>query len=77
MTAITNAFNLLDNMDGLSGGVAAVAALFFLVLGAGFFLDGYRLLLSGNSTFQAAGYADVNARLFRQGWYLGCRSSAR
>ncbi|MCA1553263.1 MAG: undecaprenyl/decaprenyl-phosphate alpha-N-acetylglucosaminyl 1-phosphate transferase, partial [Chloroflexi bacterium] len=29
---ITNAFNLLDNMDGLSGGVSAVAALFFLVL---------------------------------------------
>jgi UDP-GlcNAc:undecaprenyl-phosphate GlcNAc-1-phosphate transferase len=29
---ITNAFNLLDNMDGLSGGVSAVAALFFMVL---------------------------------------------
>ncbi len=29
---ITNAFNLLDNMDGLSGGVGAVAALFFMVL---------------------------------------------
>jgi UDP-GlcNAc:undecaprenyl-phosphate GlcNAc-1-phosphate transferase len=29
---ITNAFNLLDNMDGLSGGVSAVGALFFLVL---------------------------------------------
>jgi UDP-GlcNAc:undecaprenyl-phosphate GlcNAc-1-phosphate transferase len=32
IVGITNAFNLLDNMDGLSGGVAAVAALFFLVL---------------------------------------------
>ena len=31
---ITNAFNLLDNMDGLSGGVSAVASLFFLVLAA-------------------------------------------
>ncbi|MDP2727078.1 MAG: MraY family glycosyltransferase, partial [Dehalococcoidia bacterium] len=30
--AITNSLNLLDNMDGLSGGVAAVAAAFFLVL---------------------------------------------
>lgn len=29
---ITNALNLLDNMDGLSGGVAAIAAGFFLLL---------------------------------------------
>jgi UDP-GlcNAc:undecaprenyl-phosphate GlcNAc-1-phosphate transferase len=31
---ITNAMNLLDNMDGLSGGVGAVAAGFFLLLAA-------------------------------------------
>ncbi len=31
---ITNAMNLLDNMDGLSGGVAAIAAAFFLLLAA-------------------------------------------
>jgi len=31
---ITNAMNLLDNMDGLSGGVAAVAAAFFVLLSA-------------------------------------------
>jgi UDP-GlcNAc:undecaprenyl-phosphate GlcNAc-1-phosphate transferase len=31
IAAITNAFNFLDNMDGLSAGVAAVAALAFLV----------------------------------------------
>jgi UDP-GlcNAc:undecaprenyl-phosphate GlcNAc-1-phosphate transferase len=31
---ITNAMNLLDNMDGLSGGVGAVAAIFFLLLAA-------------------------------------------
>jgi UDP-GlcNAc:undecaprenyl-phosphate/decaprenyl-phosphate GlcNAc-1-phosphate transferase len=31
---ITNAQNLLDNMDGLSGGVAAIAAVFFLLLAA-------------------------------------------
>jgi UDP-GlcNAc:undecaprenyl-phosphate/decaprenyl-phosphate GlcNAc-1-phosphate transferase len=30
--AITNSLNLLDNMDGLSSGVAAVAAAFFLLL---------------------------------------------
>ncbi|TAK37045.1 MAG: undecaprenyl/decaprenyl-phosphate alpha-N-acetylglucosaminyl 1-phosphate transferase, partial [Chloroflexota bacterium] len=32
IVGITNAFNLLDNMDGLSGGIAAVSAAFFLVL---------------------------------------------
>ena len=31
---ITNALNLLDNMDGLSGGIATVAAAFFLLLAA-------------------------------------------
>ena len=35
MVGITNAMNLLDNMDGLSAGVAAVAAGFFLLLAAG------------------------------------------
>lgn len=31
---ITNAMNLLDNMDGLSGGIGATAAMFFLLLAA-------------------------------------------
>jgi len=35
IVGITNAMNLLDNMDGLSGGVAAVAAGFFFLLAAG------------------------------------------
>ena len=34
VVGITNAFNLLDNMDGLSSGVAAVAAAFFTLLAA-------------------------------------------
>jgi UDP-GlcNAc:undecaprenyl-phosphate GlcNAc-1-phosphate transferase len=34
VVGITNAFNLLDNMDGLSGGTATVAAAFFLLLAA-------------------------------------------
>jgi UDP-GlcNAc:undecaprenyl-phosphate GlcNAc-1-phosphate transferase len=34
VVAITNAMNLLDNMDGLSGGVGAAAAIFFLLLAA-------------------------------------------
>jgi UDP-GlcNAc:undecaprenyl-phosphate GlcNAc-1-phosphate transferase len=32
--AISNALNLLDNMDGLSGGIAAIAAAHFLLLAA-------------------------------------------
>jgi len=31
---ITNAMNLLDNMDGLSGGISAVASAYFLLLAA-------------------------------------------
>ncbi len=34
VVAVTNAFNLLDNMDGLLSGVAAVAALTFFVIAA-------------------------------------------
>ena len=34
MVVITNSFNLLDNMDGLSGGVALIAAVFFLLFAA-------------------------------------------
>ncbi|MGQ9585218.1 MAG: MraY family glycosyltransferase [Anaerolineae bacterium] len=34
VVGITNAMNLLDNMDGLSGGVAVVVSAFFLVLSA-------------------------------------------
>jgi UDP-GlcNAc:undecaprenyl-phosphate GlcNAc-1-phosphate transferase len=34
IVGITNAFNLLDNMDGLSAGIATIAALFFFVISA-------------------------------------------
>ncbi|MFQ5745058.1 MAG: MraY family glycosyltransferase [Acidobacteriota bacterium] len=34
VVGITNAFNLLDNMDGLASGIGAVAAGFFLLLAA-------------------------------------------
>ena len=34
VVVITNAMNLLDNMDGLSGGIGATAAIFFLLLAA-------------------------------------------
>jgi UDP-GlcNAc:undecaprenyl-phosphate GlcNAc-1-phosphate transferase len=32
LVGITNAFNLLDNMDGLSSGIAAIAAAFFVLM---------------------------------------------
>lgn len=35
VVGITNALNLMDNMDGLAAGVAAIAAGFFLLLAAG------------------------------------------
>ena len=34
IVGVTNAFNLLDNMDGLSAGVAAIASAFFFILAA-------------------------------------------
>ncbi|MCB0052128.1 MAG: undecaprenyl/decaprenyl-phosphate alpha-N-acetylglucosaminyl 1-phosphate transferase, partial [Caldilinea sp.] len=34
VVGITNAMNLLDNMDGLSGGIALIAAVFFTLLAA-------------------------------------------
>ncbi len=34
MVGMTNAFNLLDNMDGLSAGIAAIASFFFFLLAA-------------------------------------------
>jgi uncharacterized protein len=44
--------------------MAVLAGLFFLSIAAGFYLDGFDLLLSGNANFHGAGYADVNGRLF-------------
>ena len=32
VVGLTNAFNFLDNMDGLSGGIAAIASAFFLLM---------------------------------------------
>jgi UDP-GlcNAc:undecaprenyl-phosphate/decaprenyl-phosphate GlcNAc-1-phosphate transferase len=34
VVVVTNSLNLLDNMDGLAGGVGAIAAVFFLLLAA-------------------------------------------
>jgi uncharacterized membrane protein (UPF0182 family) len=43
--------------------LAVLAGIFLLVIAAGFYLEGFRLLLSGEGTVFGAGYTDVNARL--------------
>jgi uncharacterized protein len=43
--------------------LAVLVGIFALTVAAGFYLDGFGLLLSGNGVFHGAGYADVNARL--------------
>ena len=50
--AITNALNLLDNMDGLAAGVGAVAALTFFAIGASrgdYLVGSFALALAGAS----------------------------
>jgi UDP-GlcNAc:undecaprenyl-phosphate GlcNAc-1-phosphate transferase len=66
VVGITNALNLLDNMDGLSGGVAAIAAAFFLLIAA---LNGQYLVsaLSAALLGAAIGFLVYNfnpARIF-------------
>jgi uncharacterized protein len=43
--------------------LALLIGILSLSVAAGFYLDGFGLLISGSSTFHGAGYADVNARL--------------
>lgn len=66
VVGITNALNLLDNMDGLSGGIAAIAAGFFLLIAA---LNGQYLvaMLSAALLGAALGFLVYNfnpARIF-------------
>jgi len=43
--------------------LAVLIGIISLAIAAGYYLDCFRLLLSGGGTFQGAGYADVHARL--------------
>lgn len=66
IVGITNAMNLLDNMDGLSGGAAVIAATFFLLIAA---LNGQYLvaMLSAALLGAALGFLVYNfnpARIF-------------
>jgi len=54
IVVLTNAFNFLDNMDGLSGGIGLIAAVFFAVImltGTSqprWFVAGFLLILAGS-----------------------------
>ncbi len=66
VVGITNAFNLLDNMDGLCAGIATVAAFFFAILA---FMEGQWLVgaLSGTVFGFTLGFLIFNfapARIF-------------
>lgn len=67
--AITNAMNFLDNMDGLSGGVAAVASATFLVAalvgGQWFIAAGLALLLGACAGFLVFNFPRLGARRAR------------
>jgi uncharacterized membrane protein (UPF0182 family) len=43
--------------------IAVLAGIFVLTISAGFYLDSFRLLFSGDGAVYGAGYTDVNARL--------------
>ena len=43
--------------------LAILVAMFSFIVAAGFYLDSFRLLLSGNGSFYGAGYTDIHARL--------------
>jgi len=49
--------------QGVRRHLAVLAGLFLLVMAAGFYLDCFRLLLSGDGLVYGAGYADVKVRL--------------
>ena len=55
IVGITNAFNLLDNMNGLSAGVAAIAGLTFAVLAARYVAVGPEQLPTANAAAALAG----------------------
>lgn len=66
VVTVTNAFNLLDNMDGLTAGVAGIAALVFFAIGA---LNGQFLVATLSIALAgcAAGFLRTNfhpARLY-------------
>jgi UDP-GlcNAc:undecaprenyl-phosphate/decaprenyl-phosphate GlcNAc-1-phosphate transferase len=62
LVAITNAFNLLDNMDGLAGSLAVVAAVFFAVDAVWIHDDDLLLVVSLALALAVAGFLPFNFR---------------
>ncbi|HZR91669.1 MAG TPA: hypothetical protein VFA44_04585 [Gaiellaceae bacterium] len=62
LVGITNAFNLLDNMDGLAGSLAAVAATFFAIDALTLHEERILLVLSLSIGLAALGFLPFNLR---------------
>jgi UDP-GlcNAc:undecaprenyl-phosphate/decaprenyl-phosphate GlcNAc-1-phosphate transferase len=62
LVAITNAFNLLDNMDGLAGSLAVVAAVFFAIDAVWIHSDDLLLVVSLALALAVAGFLLFNFR---------------
>ena len=62
LVAMTNAFNLLDNMDGLAGSLAVVAALFFAIDAVWIHDDDLLLVVSLALALAVAGFLPFNFR---------------
>ena len=62
LVGITNAFNLLDNMDGLAATLAAVACVYFAIDAATVHENGLVLVLALSLAFACAGFLPFNLR---------------
>jgi UDP-GlcNAc:undecaprenyl-phosphate GlcNAc-1-phosphate transferase len=62
LVAMTNAFNLLDNMDGLAGSLAVVAAIFFAIDAVWIHDDDLLLVVSLALALAVAGFLPFNFR---------------
>jgi len=62
LVGMTNAFNLLDNMDGLAGSLAAVAATFFAIDAVYLHKEHILLVLSLSLGLAALGFLPFNLR---------------
>jgi UDP-GlcNAc:undecaprenyl-phosphate/decaprenyl-phosphate GlcNAc-1-phosphate transferase len=62
LVGITNAFNLLDNMDGLAGSLAIVSAVFFAIDAVSIHSDDLLLVVSLALALAVAGFLPYNFR---------------
>jgi UDP-GlcNAc:undecaprenyl-phosphate GlcNAc-1-phosphate transferase len=65
LVGMTNAFNLLDNMDGLAGTLAVIAATFFAIDAVYLHKEHLLLVLSLSIAFAALGFLPFNFRPHR------------